>query len=200
MMPRARFLLALVPALVGGCKQPGPPSIVGDFAAPGIYALAGDTITVWRRDDQEGRTTRLRAYSITPSGTVEGLEEMERTEVSAGEPEEAEALPGERRRSFALPPQEFAAIRAQAALLRPQSLGPEDPVGGYGGQAAPTGCSFVPGQSGSAGVNYLNGMNWGAFVLQPACRGASADAARATLADMFLRLDHAAALVPSTQR
>ena len=199
-MLRARFFLSIVPALVGGCEQPAPRSIVGDFEAPGTYALAGDTITVWRRDGDSGGTSRLRAYSITPSGTVEALEEVERAEVSADAPEEVEPLPGERRRSFALQPHEFAAIRAQAALLRPQSLGSAHPVGGYGGQAWPAGCRLAPGQSGSAGVNYLNGLNWGAFVLQPACQGAGADTARATLADMFARLDRAAALAPSTRR
>jgi hypothetical protein len=184
----AALTLALL--ALSGCHKPkGPQSLVGDFTAPGIYALAGDTITVWKRIQQPNGAWRFYSYSITPGGTVEALEELERVDAPADgeEPQDFSEL----RKGFALPPSEFAAIRAEAALLRPASLGPRDAVGGYGGEAAPVGCALDKAGPRLAGVNFLNSANWGAFVLQDGCTGDAAARANAAVTDIFDRLERA---------
>jgi hypothetical protein len=187
---RALFTAALLVPLLGGCGPKGERSLVGDFAAPGAYALAGDTITVWRRIRQPDGAWRFYSYSITPGATVEYLEELER--VGAPEnTEEAEDF-SELRKGFALPRSEFEVIRAKAALLRPASLGPRDPVGGYGGEATPAGCTLDAARPRLAGINFLNNANWGAFVLQQGCDGQAAGAAAAAMSDILDRLDRAA--------
>ena len=185
-------LLALTAlfALAACDPEEGPRSIVGDFAAPGTYALAGDTLTVWRRVPEPGGFSRFQSYSITPGGTVEYLDEPERVDVPAN-PETAADL-SEHRESFALPPADFEAIRAQSALLRPASLGPNHPVGGYGGEAVAAGCALKQEQPRLAGINFLNGGNWGSFVLQPGCGSSAAKAAADAMARIFSRLEAAA--------
>ncbi len=198
---RVPALIALTAALaLAGCgdKPPVIKSLVGDFAAPGTYALVGDTFTVWKRAQQPGGAWRFYSYSITSGGTVETLEELERI----GAPENSEETPDfrELRRSFALPQSEFEAIRKQAALLRPRALGPEDTVRGYAGEAYPIGCSFDPAQPRIAGINFLNGASWGAFVLQAGCTGEGAHAATAAMTQIFDRLERAAGQARPTAR
>ncbi|RZK02840.1 MAG: hypothetical protein EOO76_05295 [Novosphingobium sp.] len=187
-----RLILSLaLPLALAACgKADVPePSLVGDFAAPGAYAIAGDTLTVWKRVQQPGGAWRFHSWSITPGGSIEYLEELER--VGAPEnPEEAQDF-SEQRRSFTLPQAEFEALRAQAALLRPQALGPEDPVGGYAGEVYPTGCIFDPAQPRIAGINFLNGKSWGNFALQASCAGGKAREASAVMAEIFDRLTRA---------
>jgi hypothetical protein len=187
---RALFTAALLVPLLAGCGHESAKSLVGDFAAPGTYALAGDTITVWKRIRQPDGAWRFYSYSITPGATVEYLEELERVG-APDNPEEAEDF-SELRKGFALPPSEFEAIRTKAALLRPASLGPEDPVGGYGGEAAPAGCTLDKARPRLAGINFLNNANWGAFVLQQGCDGEAAGAATAAMSEILDRLDRAA--------
>lgn len=178
---------------LSGCGHKGARSLVGDFAAPGTYALAGDTITVWKRVRQPDGAWRFHSYSITPGATVEYLEEVERVGAPETVPtngEEAEDF-SELRKGFALPQSEFEAIRAKAALLRPASLGPSDPVGGYGGEAPPAGCTLDKTHPRLAGVNFLNSANWGAFILQEGCSGEAASAATAAVTELFDRLDRA---------
>ena len=177
-------------ALTACGKPPAPTqSLVGAFPAPGTYALAGDTLTVWRRVEQPGGGWRFHSWSITPGGTVEELEELERLGAPA-DPEQAQDF-SEKRHAFTLPQAEFEAIRSQAALLRPQALGPEDPVAGYAGEAHPIGCAADPAQPRVAGINFLNGGNWGAFVLHAGCTGMGGDAARAAMDRIFARLERA---------
>lgn len=187
-----RLVLALVaPLALTACgEQPvQKQSLVGDFAAPGDYAIAGDTLTVWKRVQQPGGAWRFHSWSITPGGSIEYLEELER--VGAPEnPEEAQDF-SEQRRSFTLPQAEFEALRGQAALLRPHALGPEDPVGGYAGEVYPAGCSFDPAQPRLAGINYLNGKSWGNFALQAGCASDKAREATAVMTQIFDRLDRA---------
>lgn len=185
--------LPLIAALaLFGCEAPpeGPMSLVGDHAAPPTWALAGDTITVWRRIALPGGASRFQSYSITPGGTVEYLDEYERGDTMMDA--ETAGDTAEKRQGFTLPQAEFEAIRSQVALLRPRALGPSNPVGGYGGEAYASGCSHDPIQLRMAGVNFLNDANWGAFVLQPNCRSQSARAATAILAQAFDRLERAA--------
>jgi hypothetical protein len=185
--------VVLILLTLGGCGDKGARSLVGDFAAPGTYALAGDTITVWKRIRQPDGAWRFHSYSITPGATVEYLEEPERV----GAPENAFANGEERetfselRKGFALPQAEFEAIRARAALLRPASLGPDDAIGGYGGEAPPAGCTLDKAHQRLAGVNFLNSANWGAFILQEGCSGQAASAATAAVTEIFDRLDRA---------
>lgn len=185
----ARILAPIAVLALCGCEQ-APRSLVGDFPAPGIYALAGDTITVWKRIRQPDGAWRFHSYSVTPGGTVEYLEELERLG-APDDPEEAQDF-AEQRQGFALPPGEFEAVRSQAALLRPASLGPDDPVGGYGGEAYPPGCPFDKTRPRVAGVNFLNDANWGAFVLQAGCQSEGAKPAAAAMTQLFDRLDRAA--------
>ena len=110
--------------------------------------------------------------------------------VLGADPEQAQDF-SEKRHAFTLPQAEFEAIRSQAALLRPQALGPEDPVAGYAGEAHPIGCAADPAQPRVAGINFLNGGNWGAFVLQAGCTGMGGDAARAAMDRIFARLERA---------
>jgi hypothetical protein len=186
--PSAVLVLALM-ALPGCHKQKGPQSLVGDFAAPGIYALAGDTITVWKRVQQPSGAWRFYSYSITPGGMVEALEVLERLDApqNTEEPQDFSEL----RKGFALPRNEFAAIRAKAALLRPGSLGPADAVGGYGGETPPAGCTLDKARQRLAGVNFLNNANWGAFILPEGCTGETAEAATAVVSEIFDRLERA---------
>jgi hypothetical protein len=189
MTPRFFALSALL--ALAACKaEEGPRSLVGDFAAPGTYALAGDTLTVWRRVPQAGGLSRFESFSITPGGTVERMDELERIDVPAN-PETTPDF-AEHRESFTLPRPEFEAIRTQAALLRPASLGSSLPVGGYGGEVAAAGCTLDPAQPRAAGINFLNGGNWGAFVSQPGCDSASAKAAAEAMGAIFIRLERAA--------
>jgi len=198
--PRIASLFALLAtAALSACHQPKPPSsLVGDFPVPGIYALAGDTITVWKRTQQPDGAWKFQAYSITPGGTVEALEEMERVGAPAASEDAIDF--SEQRKAFALPQSEFEAIRAKAALLRPGSLGPKDPIGGYGGEAYARGCSQDKGQPRIAGVNFLNNANWGVFILQPGCGSASGREAEAAMADIFDKLDRAAGAVKQARR
>src|SRR5438552_4004849 len=83
MSVRLLVLTATLPLC--GCGHKGARSLVGDFTAPGTYALAGDTITVWKRIRQPDGAWRFHSYSITPGATVEYLEEVERV----GAPETA---------------------------------------------------------------------------------------------------------------
>jgi hypothetical protein len=168
-----RTIFALTLLTLGACQEkPATKSLVGDFPAPGVYALAGDTLTVWRRVQQPNGAWRLTAYSITPGGAVESVEELERLG-APDNPEEAQDF-GEKRREFVLPQPAFETIRGQAALLRPQELGPADPVGGFGGEAQPAGCASDPAQMRLAGITFLNKANWGSFVLPAGCDGAAA--------------------------
>ncbi|MCW1429545.1 hypothetical protein [Novosphingobium sp. JCM 18896] len=187
-----RLLLALVaPLALVACGKAEAPrqSLVGDFAAPGDYAIAGDTLTVWKRVQQPGGAWRFHSWSITPGGSIEYLEELER--VGAPEnPEEAQDF-SEQRRSFTLPQAEFEALRAQAALLRPHALGPEDPVGGYAGEVYPAGCSFDPARPRVAGINFLNGKSWGNFALQDGCVSDKAREATEVITQIFDRLTRA---------
>lgn len=172
------------------CKQQAAPSLVGEGAAPGIYALAGDTITVWRRVRLPDGMWRFQSWSITPGGTVEYLDTPER----ADEPtdlEETAAELAERRQSFALPQGEFEALRKQAALLRPLALGPDDPVRGYAGEAYPRGCAADKTQPSLVGINFLNRTNWGAFVLPPGCTSQDGQAASGAMAQIVARLTKA---------
>src|SRR5262245_52688611 len=100
-----------------GRHDEAPRSLVGDFAAPGTYALAGDTLTVWKRVRLPDGAWRFQSYSITPGGTVDYLDEPERVEAPEN-PEDAQDL-AEHREGFTLQHGEFEAIRSQAALLRP---------------------------------------------------------------------------------
>lgn len=193
MTARRLAFLALL-ALCGCQKEAGRKSLVGDFAAPGAYALAGDTITVWKRLQQPDGAWRFQSYSITPGGTVEVLEELERLGAPEN-PEEAQDF-AEKRRGFALPPAEFEAIRAEAALLRPAALGPDDAVRGYAGEAFAAGCALDPARPRIAGVNFLNGASWGSFTLQPGCSGEGAKAAAAAVTRIFDRLERAARTPP----
>jgi hypothetical protein len=165
---------------------------------PGTYALAGDTITVWKRVQRPDGAWRFHAYSITPGGTVESLEELERVDAPAVSEEGLDF--SEQRKGFALPQSEFEAIRTKAALLRPASLGPNDPVGGYGGEAYARGCAPDHAQPRAAGINFLNNANWGTFVLQPGCASASGRAAEAVMTDIFARLERAAGEVKQARR
>ena len=188
----APALLCTLALALGGCGEAEKPrSLLGDFAAPGAYALARDTITVWRRVRQPDGSWRFHSWSITSGGTVEYLDELER--VDAPETSEDTHPAGERRASFGLAQDEFEAIRAQAALVRPAAMGPDDPVRGYAGEASPAGCTPTPGQPRLAGINFLNDGGWGAFVLQPDCRSDSARAAAALMDQIFARLDRATA-------
>ena len=188
-----RLLALLAAAALCGCEQAPAPtrSLVGEFAAPGAYALAGDTITVWQRVQEPSGAWRFRSYSITPGGTVESLDELE----PLGAPENTEERLdfAERRQGFTLPQGEFEAIRLQAALLRPGALGPVDPVGGYGGEAYPGGCAPDKAQPRVGGINFLNKINWGAFILQPGCASQDGKAAAAVMTQIVGRLERAAA-------
>jgi hypothetical protein len=189
---QAVFLFVL--AALTGCGRAKPPqtSLVGDFPVPGTYALAGDTITVWKRVPQPNGTALFSSYSITPGGTVEYFAAREETTIPDVS-EEGEDF-SEHRKGFALPQREFEAIRTAAAMLRPGSLGPIDPVGGYGGEVVPKGCRLDPKQPRMVGINFLNHGNWGTFTLQAGCQGANATAATALVGDIFDRLDRAAGL------
>ena len=185
----SRPLVLIAAFALFGCEAPpeGPRSLVDNRTAPPTWALAGDTITLWRRIALPNGAARFQSYSITPGGTVEYLDEFER-----GDAAETIGDTSEKRQGFALPQAEFEAIRSQVALLRPLSLGPDSPVGGYGGEAFAMGCSHDPAPPRAAGVNFLNGGNWGAFVLQPECQSESARAAAAIVAQAFDRLERAA--------
>jgi hypothetical protein len=191
--PVARILALSAFVALAGCngqQDEGPRSLVGDFAAPGVYALAGDTLTVWRRVPHPGGLSRFESFSITPGGAVERLSEPELVDAPANP--EAGTDFAEHRETFDLPQSEFEALRAQAALLRPASLGPDLPVGGYGGEVVAAGCALDEKQPRAAGINFMNGRNWGGFISQPGCDTASAKAAEAALRDIFARLDRAA--------
>src|ERR1700741_400346 len=101
---RTRFLILSVALALCGCERQPPPtrSLVDEAPAPGIYALAGDTITVWERVRQPDGMWRFHSWSITPGGTVEYLDTPERTD-EPGDLEETAADLAERRQSFALP-------------------------------------------------------------------------------------------------
>lgn len=188
---RLCFLILVATLALSACGKPATTrSLVGDFAAPGAYALAGDTITVWKRVQQPDGTWRFHSWSITPGGTVEYLEELERIG-APDNPEEALDF-AEQRQGFPLPRAEFEAIRSQAALLRPTALGPDDPVRGYGGEAYPLGCPTDKAQPRVAGINFLNKTNWGSFVLQAGCASEDAKAATVVMTDLFDRLERAA--------
>jgi hypothetical protein len=185
-------LFVLTAALVlAGCVRSKPPqrSLVGDFPAPGIYALAGDTITIWKRVPQPNGTALFYSYSITPGGTVEYLAAREQTDIPDISEDGADF--SEHRKGFALPHSAFEAVRAKAARLRPGSLGPVNPVGGYGGEVVPAGCALDPVQPRIAGINFLNRANWGTFTLQSGCQGANANAASALVGEIFDRLGRA---------
>lgn len=186
------FLAALL--TLAGCSKgkPPPTSLVGDFPVPGTYALAGDTITLWKRVPEPNGTAVFTSYSISPGGTVDYLATREQTNMPDIS-EDGEDF-SEHRKGFALPQSEFETIRAKLAQLRPGSLGPVDPVGGYGGEVVPSGCRLDPAQPRIIGINFLNHANWGTFTLQPGCQGASASAASALLSDIFVRLDRAAGI------
>lgn len=193
-MDTSSLRVALVAGLLAlsgcGSSKPVQKSLVGDFPVPGVYALAGDTITVWKRIPQADGTALFTSYSITPGGTVESLAAREQTNMPDIS-EDGEDF-SEHRRGFALPQGEFEAIRTKLALLRPGSLGPVDPVGGYGGEVVPAGCKLDPAQPRVAGINFLNHTNWGTFTLQSGCQAANAGAASALLSDIFGRLERAA--------
>lgn len=192
-MTRSGFLFAVL-ALAGCKEQPeGPRSLVGDFAAPGLHVVAQDTIVVWRRIDQPNGSARLTSFTVGTAGAVQVAEEAERGEVYADADSDGPPLPGEKRGAFQLSPADFAALHAQAALLRPQGLAPEIATGGYAGEALPTGCARAP-EPPALGVNYLNNAGWGAFVLQPSCTGAGADAARGAMGAMLAILDRASGM------
>ncbi|MBV1690492.1 hypothetical protein KRR38_23120 [Novosphingobium sp. G106] len=189
-----RFLALSVALALCGCKQPIPPtrSLVGDAAAPGIYALAGDTITVWQRVRLADGMWRFHSWSITPGGTVEYLDTPER----ADEPtEESAADLAERRQSFALPQSEFEALRKQAALLRPMALGPDDPVRGYAGEAYPRGCMPDKAKPSLAGINFLNKSNWGSFLLPTNCASREGTEASGLMTEIVSRLNAASAQI-----
>lgn len=189
---RLRFPVLAIALVLSGCGEPSTSrSLVGDFAAPGTYALAGDTLTVWRRVQQPDGAWRFQSWSITPGGTVEYLEELERI----GAPDNPDDVLdfAEQRQGFALSRADFEAIRSQTALLRPASLGPGDPVGGYGGEAFPGGCTPDKAQPRIAGINFLNKANWGAFILPSNCASEDAKAATAVMTGLFDRLARAAA-------
>lgn len=180
--------LAATLALAACDERPAPKqSLVGDFAAPGAYAIAGDTLTVWQRVQQPGGAWRFHSWSITPGGAIEYLEELERLGAPEN-PEEAQDF-SEQRRSFTLPQAEFEALRAQAALLRPHALGPEDPVGGYAGEVYPAGCAFDPAQPRVAGINFLNSRSLGSFALQAGCATDKAREATAVMTQILERLN-----------
>lgn len=190
-----RFLALSLALALCACKQPIPPtrSLVGDAAAPGIYALAGDTITVWQRVRLPDGMWRFHSWSITPGGTVEFLDTPER----ADEPAEESATDlAERRQSFALPQSEFEALRKQAALLRPTALGPDDPVRGYAGEAHPRGCTPDKAKPSLAGINFLNKSNWGSFVLPTDCASQDGKAASGVMTEIVGRLNAASAQPP----
>jgi hypothetical protein len=187
-------LLAALLTLAGcGKGKPPPMSLVGDFPVPGTYALAGDTIIIWKRIPQPNGTALFSSFSITPGGEVYTLAEREQTTIPDIS-EDGEDF-SEHRKGFTLPQSEFEAIRTKLALLRPRSLGPVDPVGGYGGEVVPAGCTLDPAQPRIAGINFLNHANWGTFTLQAACQGANATAASGLLSDIFGRLDRAAGTI-----
>lgn len=192
------FALIATAALSACHEKKEPSSLVADFPVPGTYALAGDTLTVWKRTQQPSGAWQFHAYSITPGGTVEALEELERVDAPAVSEEALDF--SERRKGFTLPQSEFETIRSKAALLRPASLGPKDPVGGYGGEAYARGCAPDKTQPRIAGINFLNNANWGAFILQPGCSSASGRAAEAVMTDIFTRLERAAGEVKQAQR
>lgn len=190
---RTVALLALF--ALAGCHEArkGPRSLVGNGVAPGTYALAGDTITVWRHVRLADGASRFQAYSITPGGQVDYVDEPEQ----GAAPEDAgnaDEVPdrAEQRQGFILPQGEFETIRGRAALLRPATLGPDDPVGGYGGEVRPAGCSPDPSLPRTTGINFLNSANWGVFVLQTDCPGKKARAAEEVMTDLFDRLDRTA--------
>jgi hypothetical protein len=191
--PPLRTLVLLTAFALAGCHQPpkGPQSLVGNGPAPGLYSLAGDTLTVWRHVRRPDGAARFQAYSITPGGQVDYVDTPEQA-ATPGDAEEEVRDVSERRQGFALMQGEFEAIREKAALLRPASLGPDDPVGGYGGEARPDGCAPDPSQPRTAGINFINNANWGTFVLQPGCPRAAARAAQGVMTDIFDRLDRAA--------
>ncbi len=191
--PRPALLILATILALTGCQRSAPPprSLVGDFPVPAAYALAGDNITVWKHVRQADGAWRFHSYSITSGGAVEYLETRD-TGDAADDVEQTAADLAERRKSFLLPQGEFEEIRGRAALLRPATLGPRDPVGGYGGEALPAGCSHGAVQSRMAGVNFLNGVNWGTFTLPAGCDSANARAAAAVMTDLFDRLDRAA--------
>lgn len=193
-----RFLALSAVLALCSCKQPIPPtrSLVGNAAAPGIYAIAGDTITVWERIRQPDGMARFHSWSITPGGTVEFLDTPERTDEPADLEESAADL-AERRRGFALPQSEFEALRKQAALLRPTALGPDDPVRGYAGEAYPSGCTHDKAKPGLAGINFLNKANWGSFVLPQDCATPDGKAASGVMTQIVGRLNAAAAQPPA---
>jgi hypothetical protein len=203
----SRALLVTITVALGACGQAVPQarSLVGDHPVPGNYALAGDTITLWKRRAQPGGGTRLHAYSITPGGLVQFLDEAERSDApldpegaqdaGQGAADGAPRSAAERRLAFTLPAAELEAIRTQAALLRPAAMGPEDPVGGYAGEVRPRGCAADRDPRGprplTAGINFLNGANWGAFVLLPDCTSPAGRAADRALSAMFDHLENA---------
>ncbi len=192
----AAGVLAAVAGLAACGREEATRSLVGDFAAPGTHALAGDTITVWRSRHRPDGTWLFESWSITPGATVAYRREVERLDPALALPAEALSASDPPDRTFALPPAEFEWVRYRAALLRPQALGPEDAVQGYAGEAVPAGCALAPEAPRLGGVNFLNAASWGAFVLQPGCTGAGADAAGATFADLLARLERAAHAAP----
>jgi hypothetical protein len=181
-------LLSTVFALCA-CGQPAPArkSLIGDHPAPKNYALAGDTITLWQRRQQPNGGSRLHAYAIAPGGAVEHLDEVERGDAPTN-PEDAPAA-AETRLAFTLSPAALEKIRFDAARLRPTAMGPGDPVGGYAGEARPLGCPADASQPRAAGVNFLNGANWGAFVLDPACTSDAGRDAADTVTRLFDQLE-----------
>jgi hypothetical protein len=186
---RIAFLVGL--STLAGCGQgkPAQLSLVGDFPVPGTYALAGDTITFWKRVPEPDGTALFYSYSISPGGTVDYLAMREQTNMPDIS-EEGEDF-SEHRKGFALPQSEFETIRGKAAQLRPGSLGPDDPVGGYGGEVVPKGCRLDPAQARIVGINFVNHANWGTFTLQQGCHGTSANAANALVGEIFDRLQRA---------
>jgi hypothetical protein len=187
---RSSFLAGLLTLASCGQGKPLQTSLVGDFPVPGTYALAGDTITFWKRVPEPDGTALFYSWSVTPGGTVDYLAIREQTNMPDMS-EDGEDF-SEHRKGFALPQSEFEAIRGKAAQLRPGSLGPDDPVGGYGGEVVPKGCRLDPAQPRIVGINFLNHENWGTFTLQQGCHGASAEAASALVAEIFDRLRRAA--------
>lgn len=191
MLSRLLPLILLLSLLGCDKPRPDPRSLVSNRPAPKAYALAGDTITVWRRIKQADGTWRFHSYSITPGGTVEYLDELERIEAFEST-EDSQPVVAERRHGFVLSPQAFTAIRAQAALLRPAALGPEDPVRGYGGEAYPLGCAADKTKPAIAGINFLNSGGWGAFVMPTDCTSDNGRAASAALDQIVDQLEQAA--------
>jgi hypothetical protein len=199
MMPRAAIRAALLISTaalaLAGCKREKlPQSLVGDFPVPGTYALAGDTITVWKRVRRPDGAWRFHSFSITPGGTVEYLEEPERVEAPTEQEDAADLI--EKRKGFVLPTGEFEAIRSGAAQLRPAALGPHDPIGGYAGEVVPKGCSLDTSQPRLAGINFLNRGNWGSFALQSGCQSQQARAASEVMNGIFDRLERAESAAP----